>query len=62
MNSRPITILSKNDQDFEILSPLHFVIQRLSFIIPEPARTEIKFSYAKRWQWITGLAKQFWNV
>ena len=62
LNSRPLTTSPKNDPDFEILSPSHFLIQRPSSIIPEPTRTEVKFSYAKRWQWITGLAQLYWKL
>ena len=62
LNSRPLTTLPKNDLDIEIVSPSHFLFQRPSFIIPEPTRTEVKFSYAKRWQWITVLAQQFRNL
>ena len=60
LNSRPITSIPSDDE-FEILTPGHFLIGRPLTAIPEMAISNTKINYAKRWQLVNQLYKQFWD-
>ena len=38
LNSRPLTPIPDGDSEFEVLTPAHLLIQRSSYLIPEPSR------------------------
>ncbi|XP_055522999.1 uncharacterized protein LOC129717178 [Wyeomyia smithii] len=50
LNSRPLTPLSNDPGDFEVLTPGHFLIQRPLTALPEPALKEVPEYRLSRWQ------------
>ncbi|XP_074029231.1 uncharacterized protein [Leptinotarsa decemlineata] len=63
VNSRPLTYVSSDGEDFESLTPNHFLIGTSS--IAKPPTTfdvnEINYDLKKRWQFSQQLAEHFWN-
>lgn len=62
MNSRPLTPLFDTADELKVLTPAHFLIQRESFLIPEPSRSSINLNHRKRWEFISGMAQTFWKL
>ncbi|XP_055932821.1 uncharacterized protein LOC129962847 [Argiope bruennichi] len=50
LNSRPLCPLSANEDDFEVLTPAHFLINRSLTSLNEPDLTNLKESHLKKWQ------------
>ncbi|XP_055924681.1 uncharacterized protein LOC129956765 [Argiope bruennichi] len=50
LNSRPFCPLSANEDDFEVLTPAHFLINRSLTSLNEPDLTNLKESHLKKWQ------------
>ncbi|XP_055928190.1 uncharacterized protein LOC129959396 [Argiope bruennichi] len=50
LNSRPLCPLSANEDDFEVLTPAHFLVNRSLTSLNEPDLTNLKESHLKRWQ------------
>ena len=61
LNSRPLIPLNEDVNDREILTPAHFLIQRSSFLVPEPDCTEEKIPLGKRWQLYSQMVQHFWQ-
>ena len=61
LNSRPLNTLHDEPSNLNIITPAHFIIQRPSFILPEPSVPTKACSAGKRWQWITHLSQKFWT-
>ncbi|GBL82661.1 hypothetical protein AVEN_176041-1 [Araneus ventricosus] len=62
LNSRPLTPLSPEFDDFETLSPGHFLIDRPINGIVEPLLREIKETRLSKWQKITKFSQSLWTV
>ncbi|GBM42553.1 hypothetical protein AVEN_140270-1 [Araneus ventricosus] len=62
LNSRPLTPLSPEFDDFETLSPGHFLIGRPINGIVEPFLSEIKETRLSKWQKITKFSQSVWKV
>ena len=61
LNSRPLCPMSNNADDFEALTPAHFLIGRTMTSIVEPNLTELKENALKRWQKVTRLVQLVWK-
>ncbi|GFW89661.1 integrase catalytic domain-containing protein [Trichonephila clavipes] len=61
LNSRPLCSLSNNDDDFQVLTPAHFLINRSLNSLEEPNLTKCKESNLKRWQKITKIVQLMWK-
>ncbi|GFX61219.1 integrase catalytic domain-containing protein [Trichonephila clavipes] len=61
LNSRPLCPLSNNDDDFQVLTPTHFLINRSLNSLEEPNLTKCKESNLKRWQKITKIVQLMWK-
>ncbi|GFX81266.1 integrase catalytic domain-containing protein [Trichonephila clavipes] len=53
LNSRPLVPLSDNINEYEVLTPGHFIIGRPISAIPEPAILDISDNRLSRWQYTT---------
>ncbi|GFW00070.1 integrase catalytic domain-containing protein [Trichonephila clavipes] len=62
LNSRPLSSLSSYFDDFETLSPGHFLIGRPVTAIVEPELINIKENRLTRWQRVNWLSRQIWKV
>ncbi|GFU41729.1 integrase catalytic domain-containing protein [Trichonephila clavipes] len=61
LNSRPLCTLSNNDDDFQVLTPAHFLINRSLNSLEEPNLTKCKESNLKKWQKITKIVQLMWK-
>ena len=61
LNSRPLTSLSQDPNDFGVLTPGHFLIGRELTALPEPNITHLKTTRLSRWQRLTQLKQHFWQ-
>ncbi|XP_037927699.1 uncharacterized protein LOC119662193 [Teleopsis dalmanni] len=61
MNSRPLTATSTNPNDFESLTPAHFLIGTSLQGIPEPFLKNENIAHAQRWQRISAAKTHFWK-
>ena len=46
--------------DIRILTPVHFLIQRFSYLVPEPDLTNDPIPMGKRWRLLSQMMQQFW--
>ncbi|GAB0095822.1 uncharacterized protein DMENIID0001_112520 [Sergentomyia squamirostris] len=60
LNSRPITPLSTDPNDFEALTPAHFWNGQALTTLPEPDVREIKLNRLGRYQLICNIRQHFW--
>ncbi|GFV64388.1 integrase catalytic domain-containing protein [Trichonephila clavipes] len=61
LNSRPLCPMSANENDFEVLTPTHFLINRSLNSIIEPNLINIKEIYLKKWEKITKTVQLMWK-
>lgn len=61
LNSRPITPLSDDPNDFEVLTPAHFLIGRSFSTTPDPDLSSIPLSRLNRYQHIQQMVGHFWK-
>ncbi|GBO37523.1 hypothetical protein AVEN_259042-1 [Araneus ventricosus] len=61
LNSRPLTPLSSEGEDLEILTPGHFLIGRPITSIPEPLMIELNDNRLNRWQLLTKKVQAIWK-
>lgn len=61
LNSRPLTPLSNDPSDLEVLTPGHFLIQRPLTAIPEPNLSELPEGRLSRWQRVQNYSQQIWK-
>ncbi|XP_019699633.2 uncharacterized protein LOC109504397 [Harpegnathos saltator] len=62
LNSRPIAPLSDTLDDYEPLTPGHFLIGSALTAIPEPSLLDLNEQRLTRWQLIRQLAERFWRL
>lgn len=60
VNSRPLTYVSSNENDFESITPNHFLIGTSSIVKP-PGIFEQKFDLRKQWRFAQQLVDRFWH-
>ncbi|GFV24711.1 integrase catalytic domain-containing protein [Trichonephila clavipes] len=61
LNSRPLVPLSDNINEYEVLTPGHFIIGRPISVIPEPAILDISDNRLSRWQYTTKCVQTIWK-
>ncbi|XP_055589056.1 uncharacterized protein LOC129741357 [Uranotaenia lowii] len=61
LNSRPLTPLSDDPDDFEALTPGHFLIQRALTALDEPDLTDTPENQLTMWQRATKYAQVIWK-
>lgn len=61
MNSRPLTPLSPDPNDFEILSPALFLVSEPLVSLPEYDYEETNISRLNRFQLLQRLSQHFWS-
>ena len=61
VNSRPLTPSSNNINDYEALTPNHFLIGRSSANVPFAVHYETDIHSRKRWKQVQHLTNQFWR-
>ncbi|GFS52428.1 integrase catalytic domain-containing protein [Trichonephila clavipes] len=61
LNSRPLVALSDNINEYEVLTPGHFIIGRPISAIPEPAILDISDNRLSRWQYTTKCVQTIWK-
>lgn len=61
LNSRPITPLSSDPNDFQALTPAHFLTQAPLEPIIEPVYKPDNIKYLRRWQRVSALHQHFWD-
>lgn len=60
LNSRPLTALTTDVQDFEVITPAHFLVQRpLNSIAVEPE--QMPNTFAAKWRLVNQVTKSFWR-
>ncbi|GBM53002.1 hypothetical protein AVEN_111343-1 [Araneus ventricosus] len=61
LNSRPLTLLSSDEDNFDVLTPGHFLIERHIVSIPEPSLTDINENRLSRWQETMKVVQLIWK-
>lgn len=61
LNSRPITPLSSDPDDYSYITPGHFLIGDALVSYPEPNLQEIPMNRLSRWQRIEQMRQHFWR-
>lgn len=61
LNSRPLTPLSSDPNDFSVLTPSHFLIGRPLLAVPYPLMTNAKITRLDRWKRIQFIRQHFWR-
>ncbi|XP_011859720.1 PREDICTED: uncharacterized protein LOC105557160 [Vollenhovia emeryi] len=62
LNSRPLAPLRDTPDDFEILTPGHFLIGSALNVSPEPSVLNLKENRLSRWQLVRHMTERFWNL
>lgn len=62
LNSRPLCALSSDPNEFEVLTPSHFLIGRELLSVPEYNILDISSSRLNRWQAVQQMSQQFWKL
>lgn len=61
MNSRPLTPMSNDPSDLEVLCPSHFLIGSPLTSLPDPDLTHLNYNRLKHYQQIQYLLQTFWK-
>ncbi|GFX98039.1 DUF5641 domain-containing protein [Trichonephila clavipes] len=61
LNSRPLTPLSSDADNFDVLTPGHFLIGRPITSIPEPNLIDVNENHLSRWEKITKVVQRTWK-
>ncbi|XP_026744728.1 uncharacterized protein LOC113506069 isoform X1 [Trichoplusia ni] len=61
LNSRPLTPLSSDPNDFSALTPFHFLIGRPFLTVPHPQVTAANITTLDRWKRIQYIRQHFWG-
>ncbi|XP_029673119.1 uncharacterized protein LOC115241495 [Formica exsecta] len=62
LNSRPIAPLSDMLEDYECLTPSHFLIGSALTVNPEPSLLNINENRMSRWQLVRHVTERFWKL
>lgn len=61
LNSRPLTALSTDPNDFSYLSPGHFLIGSTLTAYPDINIMDVKINWLSRWQLVERIRQHFWK-
>jgi len=61
LNSRPLTPLSSDPNDYGILTPGHFLTGDSLTSLPQPDLTQLKPHHLDRWQYVQRIFQHFWR-
>lgn len=61
LNSRPLSPISDNIEDYSAITPGYFLINSAITAIPEPTLLNVKENRLTRWQLISQLRDHFWK-
>jgi len=61
LNSRPISALHDDPDDFSVLTPGHFLIGRPIISPPEESTLDIDTNRLSRWQQVRAMLEQIWR-
>ncbi|XP_063993414.1 uncharacterized protein LOC135171055 [Diachasmimorpha longicaudata] len=61
LNSRPLTPLSSDPNDFNALTPAHFLHGHITTDLPAPDWTEVPSNRLSYWKHLEKLKQHFWN-
>lgn len=62
LNSRPLAPLNDSLNDYEVLTPGHFLIGSSLTVTPEPSLLHINENRLSRWQRVRQLTERFWKI
>ncbi|KMQ90524.1 hypothetical protein RF55_9719 [Lasius niger] len=62
LNSRPIAPLSDSFDDYESLTPGHFLIGSALTVAPEPSLLHLQENRLSRWQVVRHVTERFWKL
>lgn len=61
LNSRPLSAMSNDPNDLEVLTPSHFLTLEPSTSLPEPNLESVQLSKLQRWRLVNDLHRHFWS-
>ncbi|XP_015608552.1 uncharacterized protein LOC107274207 [Cephus cinctus] len=61
LNSRPLTPMSDNPEDVDVLTPGHFIMAGPPLVQPEPTLLHLSPGRLARWQLVQRLVQGFWR-
>lgn len=61
LNSRPLTPLSSNPNDYTALTPAHFLTMEPLTSMPEPDLRDIRMTSLRRWNLVQAIHQAFWR-
>ncbi|XP_036148377.1 uncharacterized protein LOC118647464 [Monomorium pharaonis] len=62
LNSRPIAPLSNTLNDYECLTPGHFLVGSALIVNPEPSLLQLNENRLSRWQLVLHITERFWKL
>ncbi|XP_011883895.1 PREDICTED: uncharacterized protein LOC105571038 [Vollenhovia emeryi] len=62
LNSRPIAPLSDSFDDYQFLTPGHFLIGQSIAVAPEPSILDLQENRLSRWQMVRQISERFWKL
>lgn len=61
LNSRPLTPLSSDPNDLDVLTPSHFLIGKSMTSLPDPRVIDLPLNRLSRFQFLQSLQQHFWS-
>lgn len=61
LNSRPLSPMTSNAEDFAVLTPGHFLIGQPMTLLPEPSYSDVNCGRLKLWQERQKILNEVWN-
>lgn len=62
LNSRPLAPLKDTNDDYETLTPGHFLIGSALTVSPEPSLIDVSENRLSRWQRVRQITERFWKL